>query len=149
MAISPGAFDQHPACMSVPRLGDGAKMSLVATGVLAGNEAEISHKLPGIIETGQISHFGHDGHGHDELDATERLKSLHYWIELPGCGEFFQLGLDMSESFRVLCDGADIFLKDDLLGRRWANNRGEPTQVRFAPVRRTGVTDVETQKKGF
>ncbi len=123
MAVCPRAFDEHPASMTVSRLGDTAEASFAAAGVLAGSKPEIRHQLSGIIEAGKITHFGDNSDGHGEPDAAERLEGLYDGIEPPGRGQLSELDLDMSEAFRVLTDGTHVFLEDDLLGRRRTDDR--------------------------
>jgi len=149
VTVGPCAFDEYPARMTVARLGDTAEASFAAAGVLAGDESEVGHQLPGIVEAGEISYFRDDGDGYGEPDAAKRLEGLHDGREPPGRGTFMELGLEMGHAFRVLGDSVNIFLEDDLLGRCRADDRCEPSQVCLAPVRRAAVADVEAQEQGF
>ena len=149
ISVGPCAFDERSSRMAVSRLGDSAEAPLAAAGVLAWNETQVSHELPGIVEAGEIAHFGDDGDGDGELDTTECLKSFDDRVETPGCGELLQFGLEMSETFGMLRDGSDVFLENDLLSRRRADDFGEPAKMCLVPVRFSDITDVEAKEKGL
>lgn len=57
IAISLGAFDQKPACVSVTALGNCSLASLGARRFFAGNEPKEGHQLSGVFEAREVAEF--------------------------------------------------------------------------------------------
>jgi hypothetical protein len=53
------------------------------------------------------------------------------------------------KTLRVFSDGADIFLKDNLLGWGGTDDLAEPPQVSWAPICPASVADIVPQQEGF
>src|SRR5882724_363972 len=70
IAVGPGPFDQCPPGMGVARLGDASLPTSVSTGIIRGDETEITHELSRVVKTVEVAKFLHEGDGHDELDAA-------------------------------------------------------------------------------
>jgi hypothetical protein len=56
--------------MGVSRLGDASLATSVATGIVRGDETEITHELSRVVNTGEVAQCRHEGDGHGALDAT-------------------------------------------------------------------------------
>ena len=67
--VGQGAFDEGPAGMAVPRLGDGPLPTTLAAGVFRGGQAQVAHELSGVIEARQVAQFSHKSHGNRDLDT--------------------------------------------------------------------------------
>jgi len=57
--------------------------------------------------------------------------------------------LDPLDPFGVLIHGAQIFLKDDLLGRCWAHDLREVALMGIVPGGTTGVVQAEPREQGL
>lgn len=83
------AFDEKPASMGIAAFGDGSLAAFVATGVLAGDEAEVGHELAGMLEAEQGTQLRDGDHGGHDLKAFEGHEGFDGGLESPG---FQQIG---------------------------------------------------------
>ena len=80
--ISPGGFDDDASQVRVAGLGDGAPPFSFAAGVFAGNQAAVSHQLPGFRKARDLPQFSDDGHRRDLRNASQRLQSFDHRAHL-------------------------------------------------------------------
>ncbi len=113
VARGPGAFDQCPAGMGVPRLGDAALTAPVSGGVFRGRQAEITPQRSGGLDTGEVPQVGHGRHGDRTRDATEGLEGVDHWPEPPGVHMRVECVFQALQAFGVFGHGADVCLEDD------------------------------------
>jgi len=112
----------------MPGCGHGPLAASLARGVFRGNASQKFHEFSGGIEARQVSELGHGGDGDRALDAAQGLEGFDHGVEAPGFDPFLELLCETLEAFRVFGHGADIFLKDHLLRRCWANHLREPPE---------------------
>ena len=93
IAIGPGAFDEGLAGMAVTGFGDPALTTLTGAGIFARCQAEVAHELSWVIEACQVTEFGDDGDGGEELYASQCLDGLDDRIEAPIPGLVPEFGL--------------------------------------------------------
>jgi len=105
--------------------------------------------LPRIREAGQVAEFGDDRDGDEELDAAQRLQGLDDGIQAPGGRTLEQFDLKPLEPIDLFIDGADLFLKDDLLRWRRADDHGEVSPVGVGPVGPADIVPPESQQEGL
>lgn len=72
MNVGASRLDQSAACRAVARLGDRALAAPRAGGILARDEPEVAHELPGRFKACEITELRRDGAGHT-LHAQARL----------------------------------------------------------------------------
>jgi len=149
VAIRPGAFDQSPTGMGIPRLGDASLASALATAIFRRRQAQILHELSGILEAGQVAEFSDGGDSHRQRHATEGLERIYHRAEPPGDDLLLEFLRKTLEPFGVFSDRPDIFLEDDVLGGGGTDDLAEPAQVSRAPGGPTGRPDIMPQQKGF
>jgi len=133
IAVGPGTFDEVSAGMAVAGLGDATLVALCAAGVFGGCEAEVGHELPRVVEAGQVTEFGDDRDGGEELYTAQGLNGFDDGIETPLLRLFLEFGIQTLQAVLLFGDGADIFLEDDLLRRGIADHLAEPAQVGRVP----------------
>lgn len=105
--------------------------------------------MPRIREAGQVAEFGDDRDGDEELDAAQRLQGLDDGIQAPGGRTLEQFDLKPLEPIDLFIDGADLFLKDDLLRWRRADDHGEVSPVGVGPVGPADIVPPESQQEGL
>ena len=135
--------------MAIPGFGRGTLAASLARGVFRGHEAQKFHALSGGIEARQVPDFGHGGYGHRALDAAQGLEGFDHWMEAPGFDLLLEFLVKTLEAFRVFVHGTDIFLKDDVLCRGWANHFREPPEMGRVPGGPARVPDVVPEQEGF
>jgi hypothetical protein len=111
----------------------GTLSASLARGVFRGNESQKFHEFSGGIEARQVSELGHGGDGHRELYAAQGLEGFDHWVEAPGFDPLLECLFETLKAVRVFVDRSDIFLKDDLLRRCWANHLREPPEMDGVP----------------
>ena len=149
IAIGPGAFDEVSAGMTVAGLGDATLAALCATGVFGRCEAEVGHELPRVVEAGQVTEFGDDGDGGEELYTAQGLNAFDDGIETPLLRLFLEFGIEALEAVLLFGDSTDVFLEDDLLSGGIADDFAEPAQVGRVPVGFALVADILAQQEGL
>jgi hypothetical protein len=107
------------------------------------------HEFSGGIQTRQVTDLSHGGHGHGARDATQGLQGFHHRVEAPSFDPRLEFLVEPLEAFGVFRNGADIFLKDDLL--RWGrtDDLREPSEMGRVPGGLASVADIVTQHEGF
>ena len=70
-------------------------------------------------------------------------------MQAPRCDLVLEFLFETLESFGMLMNGMDIFLKDDLLSRCGADDFREPPEVGRAPVGPARVADIVSEQEGF
>ena len=93
----------------------------------------------GDVEAREVAELGDDGDRDEPLDAAQRLQRLDDGIEPPRRRPLEQLGLEPMHPIDLLIDGADRFLKHDLLRRGRADDLGQIPSMRVVPV---GAADI-------
>jgi hypothetical protein len=149
VARRPGAFDQSPTGMGLPRLGEASLASALATGRFRRRQAQLRHEWSGMIDSGQVTEFSDGGDRHRQLHATEGLERLDHRAEPPGDDRLWAFLRKTLEPFGVFGDRPDICLADDLLGGGGTDDLAEPAQVSRAPGGPTGRPDIMPQQNGF
>ena len=134
MAIRPGAFDERAAGAAVAGLGDPALPPRRPARVLRRRQADERGALPRIVEPREVAELGDDGDRDEPLDAAKRLQRLDHGIQPPRGSPLEQFGLQAMEPIDLFIDGADRFLKDDLLRRCGADDLREITTMGVVPV---------------
>ena len=149
IAIGPGAFDQDASGMGVARFGNRPLSALLPGGIFRGDQAHKLHQFSWALKPRQVTHFRHQGDGHGELHPTQSLEGLDHRVQTPGFDVLVEFLFETLEAFGVFTDGADIFLKDDLLRGRGTDHLREPSQVGRAPIGPARVADIVSEQKGF
>ena len=114
-----------------------------------GDETDEGGELARVVEAGEVAEFGDDGDGDDPLHAAQGLQGLDDGVEPPVGDELEEFCLDALEPLDLLVDGAHVFLEDDLLRRRRADDRGEVAPVGVVPVGAAGVVESEAEQEGL
>ena len=70
--------------MTVAGAGDGAGAAPRSRGVFAWNQSEETHQLSGIVEAGDVTPFGQDGHRTEYIDAAQADEGVYHRCEGPG-----------------------------------------------------------------
>ena len=127
--VSPGAFDQRPSRMGVPRFGNRPLPAMVASRVLRGNQPQEFHQFSWVLTTRQVADFGHHGDGHGELHTPQGLEGLDHGMQAPPLHLGLQFLFEPLEAVGRLRNRTDVFLKDDLLRCGRTDDFREPSQV--------------------
>jgi len=149
IAVGPGAFDEGAAGVAVAGFGDGSLAAGVSGGIFAGNEAEKSGELAGVIEACEVAKFRDQRGGDRVLDAAQGLEGLDERCEARGGDEVSEFRLETLEAVDLLADGAQGLLEDDLLGGGGTDDLGEVAQVSVVPISAAGVVEAETEEEGL
>ena len=64
----------------------------------------------------EVTEFGDEGDGDDELHPAQGLDGLDHGGQAPVAGVVLEFGLQALQPVLLFSDGADILLEDDLLG---------------------------------
>jgi hypothetical protein len=102
----------------------------------------------GIIEEAEVAEFGHHGDSHGELYVSQELKRVDYLAQAPRLDLFLEFLFETLEAFSVLVDGADTFLKDDVLSRGGTDDFWEPLEVGKAPGGPARRMDIMPEQEG-
>src|SRR5271168_2242118 len=76
--IAPGYFDNDSSQVRVAGFRDASSPDPLATGVLAGHSAAITHQLPSTVKAGYLAQLGCDGHSRDICDAAQCLQIVDH-----------------------------------------------------------------------
>jgi len=144
--IGPRPFHQRAPGVAVPGLGDAALPPSRPRGVLRRGEPQVAHELPGVVEPCEVPQFGDQDDGAREVDPAQRPDRLDHRGQAPALHRLVQLVLQAPQPVVLLGHGAEVLLKDDLLGGRGADDFGEPAQMGGVPVRSAFVANVLTSK---
>src|ERR1700737_2540884 len=77
-AVVPRRLDQNPTNMSVTCLCQGSSVSRRPTGMLAWHQTQIAHQFTGMRETPQITEFGDNGRGRQEINGPQRHEGIDH-----------------------------------------------------------------------
>ena len=72
--ITPCRFDDDPSQMRVARLRNAAASSPLATGVLAGHSAAVTHQLSSTCKARHLAQLSRDRHRRNVRDAAQCLQ---------------------------------------------------------------------------
>jgi hypothetical protein len=78
IAVRPRAFNQGPAGMAIPGLGDVPLGAPWATGIFRGRQAQITHQRFRGGNTCEVASCGDGRDRHGELYTPPRLEGLNY-----------------------------------------------------------------------
>jgi hypothetical protein len=145
----PGPFDQGASGVGVTGCGDRTRPAALTTGRVGGDQAQICHQLPGVLEAREVSALRHDGHSHGAWHAPPGLKGRDYRVQAPGCDLFLSCLHQALEPCGVLMDRAHVFLEDDVLRRGGADPFGAPPERGRALDRATRRADIRAEPNGF
>ena len=134
IALGPGAFDQSPSGMGVAGLRNRSLLAPLPGGVFRGDQPQKFHECSWGIETAEIANVSHQSNGHGALHATQRLKGFTRRGQAPRFHVILQCLIEPLESFGMLIDGTDLFLKNDVLCWCRADHFREPPEMSRAPV---------------
>ena len=76
MLIGPGGLNEHAPQVRVAGLRDVPAPDAWPAGMLAGDDAAITHELTGVIEARRRPDFRHDGGGRDPGDTAQSLQAV-------------------------------------------------------------------------
>jgi hypothetical protein len=149
IAVRPRPFNQGPAGMAMPGLGDAPLGAPWATGIVRGRQAQIPHQLCGVGNAREVSQFGDGRDGHGELYPPQRLEGLDHWGEAPGFDPLMEFLFQTLAACGVLGDRPHVLVADDL--RRWSRTDDfrAPSEMRGAPMGLARLANVLAQEKGF
>jgi hypothetical protein len=102
-----------------------------------------------MIAAREVAEFRPGGHGHGALDAPQGLQRFDDRREAPCVSLLLKFLFKTPQAFRVFGNRADIFLKDNVLGRGRTAHLSEPPEVGWTPVGRARVTDVLPEQEGL
>ena len=140
--VGPGPFDQGASGVGVTGCGDRPLPAALTTGICCGDQAQICHQWPGVLDARQVAELRHEGHGHGARHATQGLKGLDHRLQSPGCDLFRPCLHQALEPCGVLMDRAHVCLEDDWWSRGGADHFGEPPQMGRAPGRATRRAEI-------
>ena len=89
-----------------------------------------------VVEAREVAELGDDGDRDQPLHAAQRLQRLDDRIEPPRGRALDEFGLEPLEPIDLFIDGADGFLKHDLLRRRRTHDLREVPAMGVVPVAR-------------
>jgi hypothetical protein len=84
LAVRLGPGDEGPPGRGVARFGEASLAPAVSPGSFRGEETASTHELSGVVNTGAVAQFRHEGDRHGALDAAEALECLAYRLKTPG-----------------------------------------------------------------
>ena len=133
VARGPGAFDQGASGLGRASRGEASRTPALATGRCRRGEAASTHEVSGMVNTGEVTAFGHEGHGAGARHPTQGLEGVDHGAQAPGLSLIVECLRKPLEAFGGLVDGSDVFWDDEL--RRWCgtDDRSAPSQVGRAP----------------
>src|SRR5487761_1909228 len=147
--VIPRRLGKQAPGMGVAGLGDTAPAKPIATGVLRGHQAQITHQLARVSKSTDVTNFGHQSDSTDHIDATQRLQRHHHWLKAP----------TLDRAGQRICHTRDPLIgtlyRLPVLGecRLGANlveiKRAQPTIVGLAPGTLAAVANATTQQKPF
>lgn len=131
--------------------GDGGRQRSdsppVAAGPFAGCQADVGHQLPGVVEALEVTQFGHDAGGDQQLDTPQRLHRFDQWTEAPAAHLVGEFVVEPFQTFVAFHDGVEHFPEHSVLGRSGHHRFREPADVRGRPVGGAGVPDIVPQQE--
>src|SRR6202040_3597238 len=129
------AFKDEPARDEAASFGDAGQFAFAATRAFAGDEAEKSHQLAGIVETPHVADFGDDPCRNRKPDGAPCLEPLNDGTKRPFRHERLDLLLDEILAFECLIHGIEVSLEGDLLCGMGEALIGKPDTVLLFPDR--------------
>lgn len=99
------------------------------------------------VEAREVAELGDDGDRDEKLDAAQGLQRVDDRIQPPGRRPLEQLGLEAMHPIHLLIDGADRFLKHDLLRRRGADDLREVASMGLIPVGPPDIVPPQPEQK--
>ena len=112
-----------------------ANAAAFATGVLTGGKAQRARERSGVVKTREVAEFGDESDGPGELDATHGLDSLDDRVQAPSLDLLAEFGLEALEPCLMFRNGSDVFLEDNLLGRRGTDHLSQGAVNKFGRAR--------------
>ena len=79
--ITPCCFDDDPSQVRVSCLGNAPAPGSLATGVLAGNNATVTHQLPSTFKARDLTQLCRNRHCRDLRDAAQCLQVLNDFLQ--------------------------------------------------------------------
>ena len=134
VAGMPARFDQDPPDVGVAGLGDAPPLRPVPGGVLARDQAEIGHELPGMREALKVPELGEQGHRREGVDPAEAAEPAHPFAVGRGLGQGRNLSGQVRDPGQELFDRAAIFRHGALQRREGEVLTAEPGPVALGPV---------------
>jgi hypothetical protein len=71
--IAPCRFDDDSSQVGVAGFSDAPPSRSLATGILTGHRAAVTHQLPSTVEARHLAQLGRDGHSRDICDTPQGL----------------------------------------------------------------------------
>ena len=142
-----GALHQDPPRVRVAALRDAALLLLSTGGVLRGRESQVTHQLPRVGESHEVTYFGHHHHGRDDLEAPECHEGPDQFPALPRGAEPLHVRLQTQQALVDLIDLLNQFLQNDAVRRQRKLQLAQVALVRLRPVRLPVVVEAQAAKQ--
>ena len=146
-AVAPGRLDQGATSRAVAHFGDATLAAILAGGVFAGNQAQITHELGGMGKSVQIAQFGKGGSGMKQGHPPQAHQRLDDGIPAPGGHGALNLLVQTFQAAGGFGDGVEHFLEEDLLNREGHFDLGQVAEMGGVPGGLAGVTDIVAQEE--
>ena len=117
MPIVPGRFDQHPAEVGIPGLGDAPSLLARAAGIFRRDQAREPHHLPGACKPRRIPELGGNRQGGEVVDPPEAAESRHARRQRLDRERGLQIRVDRAQASDAVIDRPSIG-RERLLERR-------------------------------
>src|SRR5262245_20795158 len=149
VAVGPGAFNQRPAGLGVPRFGHGAQSASLPRRICRRDQSQALHELSGVRKPAEVAEFGHRGGGHSAWHPTQGLQDRDHWGEAPRVHLVVECWLQTLKALRVCGDRAHLFLENDVWRRGGPAHLREPSEMVRVAGGPAGVAEIVPQPEGF
>jgi hypothetical protein len=135
--------------MSVTGFGHRSLPAWLPGGIFRGDQTQEFHEFSGVIETGELANVCHRSDRDSAWYAAQGLKGFNHRGQTPRFDRFVECLCETLESFGLLMNRTDIFLKDDVWRRCGTDDLREPPQVGRVPMGPAHRADVLPEQEGF
>ena len=147
-AVVPGGFDQQPAAVPGPGLGDRALAALLARCVLRGNEAEVAHQERGTREAVKVADLRAEPDRAQRLDAAQAAQPCDRRSPRGVGNQLRDRRFERLATDQQRVDRADVVAQRDLRPALAEVDAGQPAAVMLRPGAGAALeTTVVTQQQ--